>query len=723
VITDDVENHPDNWTSRADAVYDVKGIHVTITKNYQSTKTFVARPYDPIAQSFKLPSQFENGAFVTDVDVYFQAKPEIEQAPVQLEIRTCDETGRPSSTEIVPGTEVIKYPDDVAIDETRARTATKFTFKQPVYLMADKNYALVLKSDTKNYRVWIATLGQPDVLYTNSSYTTQATLGSFFKSQDGTLWTEDQFSDLKFRINRAVFSTNPATVHFVNKEVDNVVLPTNPLQFKHSSNVIRVSHPNHGFTSGDTTRLFSEYWAGQYALDSNARIYGIPVGEIFGSYTSSETTEYNSAEDTVATDRLIISRADLDSYDITVSSVADLGAAAVTGVTAVAAGGDDIFGHTNIHYQIINPNASIMSFQPTNMSLTAKMLRGFTYDGAAPNIPYNYITKTLEFNTNNLLDTSCIVLSDVNELDRVNTAVAITAGGVSDIWTDSFVGVLTMSTTTNHVSPALDITSFHMDLMQHRIDNPTAAGRLITPLPAIGSLNDSLLVSLIADADTTIAFDGANNAIKTTTVGLFDNIVPGKYLNVDGSSESGNNFTTTPLLVTNVSEDLTTVYVSASLTSVAAGDAITIYQYENFTEEATTTDATGESKFITRKINLENPATQIKLLLEANVPSAADFDIYYKTGSVGTNFDNLVWKKFVAPRQTAVGATSSYVSIVKSDVRNNFTDIEFNISDFDSVDNSIDMVAFTAFQIKIVMRSSNAARIPVFRNLRAIAHA
>lgn len=718
VVTDDPENHPDNWTSRAEALYTCEGFTVTVTTNYLSTKTFTARPYDPIAQSFKLPTQFENGAFITDVDVFFQQKPATEQAPVQLEIRTCDSTGRPSATEVVPGSDVIKYPDQVSVDASRAQTATKFTFKQPIYLMPEKNYAVVLKSDTKNYRVWIATLGQNDVNNPNSSYTTQATLGSFFKSQDGTLWTEDQFSDLKFNINRAVFSTNSAQIHVVNKDIATVQLPTNPMTFVHGSNRIRISQPNHGFTTGDTTRLFSKYWAGQYVLNNDARIANIPVGEIFGAYTSAVTTEFQSLD----TDpKLTISRVTMDSYEVTVSSVASLGAAATTGVTALTTGGDDLVGHTNMLYHIVKPSARIMSFQPTALSLVGKLLQGSTYDGANPATPYTHYSKNLEFNLNNVLDTSSIILSDVNEYDRIDN-ISITSGGVNNSWNDSFVGVINMSTTTDHVSPVIDMSTFYMDVMAHRIDNPSVTSRLPVPLPAIGSTSEVLLMSVIANSSTAVSFDAANSAIKTTAIRGFEGVVAGRYLNISGSV-AGNNFTSAPVLVTNVSEDAQTVYVSAVLTAASAGAGITIYQYDDFTEEMTTVDASSESKFITRKINLENPASQLKVLLESCIPSAADFDIYYKTGSVGTDFNKLVWNKFVAPRQTTAGSTSSYVSIVKSDVRGNYTDVEINISDFDATESVVDMTPFTAFQVKIVMRSSNGARIPQFRSLRVVAHA
>ena len=161
--------------------------------------------------------------------------------------------------------------------------------------------------------------------------------------------------------------------------------------------------------------------------------------------------------------------------------------------------------------------------------------------------------------------------------------------------------------------------------------------------------------------------------------------------------------------------------MSGTLVSAPAGDNIFIYQYDDFTEESTFTEASGESKLIIRQINLRNPASQIKMIVEACVPSAADFDVYYKTGAVGSDFNAIVWKRFIAPNQPS--QTSSYTNVVKSDVRGVFTDYEFNISNFDSLSNPVDITPFTAFQVKIVIRTSNAARVPQFRNLRVIAHA
>ena len=720
VITDHPDNDPDDWTARATAEYYAQGTNVQITNSYITTKTYVQRYYDPIAQSFKLPDQYVNGAYISDVDLFFAQKPLTEKAPIHLDIRVCDESGRPSANELVPGAAVTLYPDDVIVDAT-GRTPTKFKFSQPIYLLPNKHYAIVPRCDTKNYRVWIATLGQQDIFEPTKTYTTNVLFGSLFKSQDGILWTEDQLSDIKFRLNRCVFSTadTGARAHFVTQPLGTDQLPNNPLTFVHGSNKIRIGHRNHGFASGDTVRLYSAYWAGQYALNNLSSINSIPVGEIFGNYVSSTLSTYQPNDlDPVLT----ISDVTLDTYTVAVSSQAII-SGGVTGVTSTIAGGNDISGAKNIQYHMVKPRARTLNFQPTTLNLTGKLLRGVTYDNDAnaPTVPYSWYTRTLNFNDINALDSSVVLLSELNEANRVDTSITINAGGTNQIWKNSFIGVVTMSTTDDAVSPAIDLSTIYVDVFNQRIDNPTQASRL-SALSIAGSTSTVLVTDVICNNNTTITFDGNFDTINTTTEGLFNNIVPGRYITVSGSSVSANNITSTGLLVLNVVNNGKTLFVSSTtIQTSTTADAITIRQFNDFTEEITTVAGNTEAKFITRVINLKNPASQIKMIVEACVPNAADFDVYYKTGASGSDFNNIIWTRFVAPNQP--NNNSSYATLVKSDVRGNFTDVEFNISRFDSTGTPIDLNPFTAFQVKLVMRSSNAARVPQFRNLRVIAHA
>ena len=96
--------------------------------------------------------------------------------------------------------------------------AAKFKFKAPVYLQSGVEYAVVVLSDSAKYKVWIAQAGEVDI---NGSglISTQPYAGVLFKSQNASTWTADQTQDLKFKLNRAVFSSSSATVNLINQHV------------------------------------------------------------------------------------------------------------------------------------------------------------------------------------------------------------------------------------------------------------------------------------------------------------------------------------------------------------------------------------------------------------------------------------------------------------------------------------------------------------------------
>ena len=58
----------------------------------------------------------------------------------------------------------------------------------------------------------------------------QPYLGSMFKSQNASTWTAEQNEDVKFKINRAKFTTNTeGTAHLVNDELPTKILRQNPI--------------------------------------------------------------------------------------------------------------------------------------------------------------------------------------------------------------------------------------------------------------------------------------------------------------------------------------------------------------------------------------------------------------------------------------------------------------------------------------------------------------
>lgn len=715
-ITDSPTNDPDVWSSKADATYESRGFVINVTNNYVGVRSYVKRAYDPIAQSFKLPDQYTAGAFITDIDVYMAGKPSQPGVPLTLDLRQCDATGRPSGTDMVPGAEVTLYSDQITVDAKYGQIATKFTFREPVYLSPGKNYALVLRSDSQNYFAWSATLGQADVYQPTKSYSTQATLGSLFRSQDGTLWTEDQLSDLKFRINRAVFKTNvDAVARVINSPIPAGDLPINPFMLVHGSNKIRVHHPSHGLTKGDGVRYFSEYWKAQYTINPSVTLGGIPVTEIFGTtVTSADIVRPGDAQITVSA----VDSLNKDYYTIQVTTPANLGAGSTTGISSINTGGTGVQGSKNALYHIINPAVKMLNFQETSVAFEAEMTEAFTYDSTQLGVtgtPYVRSSQPLNLNKLNYLNTPKIVLSGNNEYSR-HAGGTVGGGTGATTWKDSFVGKFTMSTTDDAVSPAIDVSTFNVELKQHAIDNPSQNTRIPTVLPAIGTAftGDTLFVDYepVTLANYTIAFDGVREALVSTVTNTFDDVIPGIYVVISGSSIPGNNYTSSPILVASVSQDKTTLFLSGNVTNIAAGDPISVYTVREFIDEAGVGFGSNESKYICNKINLANAATSIKLIMDINIPTEADFDVYYKLGANNADFTAINWVKFAA-----------LPVYKKNDTRFDFTELTIDITDFDDAGNTQDFPEFTAFQIKIVMRSSNGARVPMFKSLRAIAHA
>ena len=112
-------------------------------------------------------------------------------------------TGLPT-TEVVPFSEVAIDPDDITTS-TNGSAPTKFTFESPVYLEGGTEYAMVLKSVSLKYKVFVSRIGENDLI-TDEFVSNQPTLGSLFKSQNASTWEPSQWEDLKFKLNRAAFA-------------------------------------------------------------------------------------------------------------------------------------------------------------------------------------------------------------------------------------------------------------------------------------------------------------------------------------------------------------------------------------------------------------------------------------------------------------------------------------------------------------------------------------
>ena len=202
--------------SSAETTYKTSGILET----FQRTR--VTQFFDPLAQSFTVD---ETGAFLTSVDVFFANKDE--QEKITAQIRTV-ELGTPTNILAGDDAQVTLEPSQIQVSSD-ASVKTNIKFPAPIYLSPDTEYALVLLAPSSdNYEVWIARMGEKTV---NTStlpdaesvvVTKQYTGGSLFKSQNGTIWTANQYEDMKFKLYKANFVTNtPGVAYFYNPSIVN----------------------------------------------------------------------------------------------------------------------------------------------------------------------------------------------------------------------------------------------------------------------------------------------------------------------------------------------------------------------------------------------------------------------------------------------------------------------------------------------------------------------
>lgn len=188
---------------------------------YSSAGTPIMCQGDPTAQTFFITNDSPDGIFISSIDTYFSAKDGTGTIPITLELRPTV-NGYPNSYKVIPGSVIVKQSADVVVPTTNvnAPLPTTWTFETPIHLYPGE-YSIVLKSDSSDYRVYVAEIGGKK-LGTDEVISSQQTLGSYFASQNATTWTPDQNIDLMFAIRRASFKTDLeyASVFDLDRAVD-----------------------------------------------------------------------------------------------------------------------------------------------------------------------------------------------------------------------------------------------------------------------------------------------------------------------------------------------------------------------------------------------------------------------------------------------------------------------------------------------------------------------
>lgn len=124
-----------------------------------------------------------------------------------------------------------------------------------------------------------------------------------------------------------------------------------------------------------------------------------------------------------------------------------------------------------------------------------------------------------------------------------------------------------------------------------------------------------------------------------------------------------------------------------------------------FVAETSPGGGSSAAKHITKVVTLTEDAKGLKILLSANRPVGTDFEVYYRTASQDGDIST---QNFVLLSEDSSNQPDNNPQI--------FRDYEYLAGGIGG-----SLIAFKKFQIKIVMRSGNQAKAPMFRDLRIIA--
>lgn len=357
--------------------------------------------YDPLAQSFIASNA--NGMFITGVDIFLQSKDAT--ASITLDIIDMN-NGQPSTT-IIPNSSVTMFPNDITVSADGS-VATRFEFVSPVYLNGGTQYAIRLMSNSNNYNVFIATLGQQDLI-TGLFVTQQPYAGVLFESKNATTWVPNNQSVLKFNLYQAQFSTNASTFDLVNMYPDATPLAVNPFTSTVGSDSVGVVFVSHGLSDGSTVTLSG-------AASGN----GIPA--LNGTF--------------------VVSNCTLDTFTIT---------GAATATFAGTFGGSTVVGRGNNQFDVMMPDIQELNFANTSTSYAAKFTTGKSVDGTET--PYQ-------------LGTSYLPVTNGSNFYLDAPALVSSQSSASSLYLQC-----TLTTSDPNVSPVIDMSRASCTLVQNKINS------------------------------------------------------------------------------------------------------------------------------------------------------------------------------------------------------------------------------------------------------------
>lgn len=602
---------------------------------------------DPVAQTFYT----NESCFITDVDLWFHTVTEGDNIFVQIKNT---ENGYPGGT--ILGEARMAW-NLVNADET-ARKATRVTFPYPIYVEADKEYAIIVGGNSPDTRLWVSVLGQEDVNNPGLIIDKQPSLGSLFKSQNNTTWTASQYEDLKFQLHRARFKYNDMTLALRNKPLKDEELLLNPFETELGSRRVRVHLKNHGAAVGDKTdfRVGEHTW-----LNVKVTKGQLAVGQTIATPTGSaivkevKTTQNNTADCLLSEIRGSFELGQTFNAQSMTPSLRD-------------------------NYLVTNFTRKQYKFEPSNV---VSGIINQEIDLDVNGIPVGELNDELtvievDSADSFIVETSTaandtgyaggqVILNGNRRFEMFNVSGSFLPYESEHSWTLGGVG---------HKCNGLFDSSDYVR-MQDKIFNLGEDTFLGQPYKLASSLNEARRLAGDASVVVTGKFKTANTLLSPV-------------ISVDTFSMIG---------VANRVEMLDKDAYNVEPNAIG-----------KFIPETDPKSGSEIYKYVTRMVTLKNPALDMKILLDVYKPQDTDFDVYIKMLEPWENTEidtkewvliENVWKDFISTNMSE------------------FREVEINLSEL--MPGVFGSTEFSSFKVKIVGRAKNPANPPLFKMFRALA--
>ncbi len=403
----------------------------TSTTNSVTTRTIVSQDRerkshkDPIAQTFFIKaglSPISNCVYVSKVDLFFKRKSLINGVTVMLrEV----ENGYPSYN-IIPFSKVHLTPDQVSVSEDSS-VSTTITFKAPVRLETEKEYAIVVMPDANDpdYLIYISKVGGSDLI-TNESVVRDWGDGVLFTSTNNRAWSSQQDEDLKFILYRYNFNSSNGSITlatdgleaFTFSDFSGTFINDEYVYNVKTSNTINVSFVN-GSNIASATNIGSFYNVGDYLyyVDTGVKQL-IKIISIAGTNNQATMERPATSTGTFTTNLAVAGKVSYYSHLRPTTLLAEKSSARTN---CTFGSGNTVYGLTSSAYGIIGSvdNIQLSYIQPSIERITDNVstitgVMNIINPAIPGDLPYN---KNLVFNDKNMFtELGALVYSKSNDL-------------------------------------------------------------------------------------------------------------------------------------------------------------------------------------------------------------------------------------------------------------------------------------------------------------------